>query len=102
MSNKYKKIQEETSLVSEPKVAYGTENGGFNYNTNISPIDALWAIYKTQTKQVRKAFRQRLLAEEQEQSKKKQELMVRESLKQAFSELHSGQVKHDARKLFTK
>lgn len=30
----------------------------------ISPADALWALYQSQTKQVRKAFRSRIMAEE--------------------------------------
>lgn len=33
------------------------------YHQEISPIDALWAIYQSQSKRVRNAFRKRLLAE---------------------------------------
>ena len=34
------------------------------YHQEISPLDALWALYQSQTKKVQKAFRSRLLAEE--------------------------------------
>lgn len=34
------------------------------YQPTVSPADALWALYKSQTKSVRKAFRLRLLAED--------------------------------------
>ena len=34
------------------------------YDTIISPSDALWALYQSQTKKVRQVFRQRILAEE--------------------------------------
>lgn len=34
------------------------------YQPTISPTDALWALYQSQPKKVRKAFRLRLLAEE--------------------------------------
>ena len=32
--------------------------------TEISPLDALWALYQSQTKRVRKAFLKRLMAQE--------------------------------------
>ena len=35
-----------------------------SYNHSISPLDALWSIYQSQSKRVRKAFRQRILEEE--------------------------------------
>ena len=66
--------------------------------TEISTVDALWVIIQSQTKAVRKALTERLIAE---QSKtKSQQTMVKESLTRAFDELHSGKVHHDARKLF--
>ena len=34
------------------------------YDTIISPTDALWALYQSQTKKVRQVFRQRIIAEE--------------------------------------
>ena len=34
------------------------------YEPAISPTDALWTLYQSQTKKVRQAFRQRILAEE--------------------------------------
>ena len=70
------------------------------YPQTISPADALWALYQSQTKKVREAFRLRLLSEEQEQITKSQEAMVKESLTRAFDELHTGKVHHNARKLF--
>lgn len=35
-------------------------------NTQIGPLDALWTIFKTQPKSVRKAFMERLLKEDVE------------------------------------
>ena len=72
------------------------------YQPTISPTDALWALYLSQTKKVREAFRLRLFAEEQTQKTKAQEAMVKESMTKAFDELHSGKAKHDARNLFNK
>ena len=66
----------------------------------ISPVDALWTLYLSQTKKVREAFRLRLLSEDQEQITKAQEAMVKESLTRAFDEFHSGKVHPDAHKLF--
>ena len=73
-----------------------------NYQSNISPIDALWALYQSQTKRVRKAFRQRIIAEENEDNANAQNAMLKDSMTRAFDELHSGLAKHDARKLFAK
>lgn len=72
------------------------------YQQSISPADALWALYQSQTKRVRRAFRQRILEEEQNRVTKEQQEMVEESLTNSFNELYSGQVKHDARNLFSK
>ena len=52
---------------------------------NISKADALWVLIQSQTKAVRKALTERLLA-----------------LTRAFNELHAGKVHRDARKLFAK
>lgn len=73
-----------------------------NYQSNISPIDALWTLYQSQTKRVRKAFRQRIIAEENEDNANAQNAMLKDSMTRAFDELHSGLAKHDARKLFAK
>ena len=93
--------------------------------TEISTVDALWVLIQGQTKAVRKALAERLIAEqdktaikraqtktgfqsvESEQTRallktKVQKAMVKESLTRAFDELHSGKVHHDARKLFAK
>lgn len=66
--------------------------------TNISTVDALWALIQRQTKAVRKELTQRLLAEQD--STKAQQKMVKESLTRAFNQLHTGKVNHDARNLF--
>ena len=39
---------------------------------------------------------------EEEQATKSQQVKIKESLTRAFDELHIGQVKHDARRLFSK
>lgn len=93
--------------------------------TEMSTVDALWVLIQNQTKSVRKALIERLLADqnvikaaskrakttagiqsvEREQARaelKAQQKMVKDSLTRAFDELHSGKVHHDARKLFTK
>lgn len=68
--------------------------------TEMSTVDALWTLIQGQTKAVRKALTQRLLAEQNKT--KAQKKMVKDSLTRAFDELHTGKVHHDARKLFTK
>jgi len=69
---------------------------------NISTVDALWVLIQSQTKAVRKALTERLLAERSQAKAKAQQQMVKESLTRAFDELHSGKVRRDARKLFAK
>ena len=66
--------------------------------TEISVVDALWALIQGQTKAVRKELTQRLLAEQD--STKAQQKMVKESLTRAFNQLHTGKVNHEARNLF--
>ena len=66
--------------------------------SEMTTADALWVLIQSQTKAVRKALTERLLAEQDKT--KVQKTMVRESLTRAFDELHSGKVHHDARKLF--
>ena len=61
-------------------------------------VDALWVLIQSQSKRVRNALTERLLAEQDKS--KVQKTMVRDSLTRAFDELHSGKVHHDARKLF--
>ena len=69
-----------------------------NASGEISPVDALWVLIQSQTKAVRKALTERLVAE---RSKKgKQETMVKETLTKAFDELHSGKALHNARSIF--
>ena len=69
---------------------------------NISTVDALWVLIQSQTKAVRKALTERLLAERSQAKAKAQQQMVKESLTRAFDELHSGKAQRDARKLFAK
>lgn len=66
--------------------------------SEMTTVDALWVLIQSQTKAVRMALTERLLAEQDKT--KVQKTMVRESLTRAFDELHSGKVHHDARKLF--
>jgi hypothetical protein len=66
----------------------------------MSTVDALWVLIQNQSKTVRKALMDRLLAEQDKTTVQQQ--MVKESLTRAFDELHSGKVHHDARKLFTR
>ena len=66
--------------------------------SEMTTVDALWVLIQSQTKAVRKALTERLLAEQDKT--KVQKTMVRESLTRAFDELHSGRVHHDACKLF--
>jgi ATP-dependent DNA ligase len=66
--------------------------------SEMTTVDALWVLIQGQTKAVRKALTERLLAEQDKT--KVQKTMVRESLTRAFDELHSGRVHYDARKLF--
>lgn len=66
--------------------------------SEMTTVDALWVLIQGQTKAVRKALTERLLAEQDKT--KVQKTMVRESLTRALDELHSGKVHHDARKLF--
>ena len=66
--------------------------------SEMTTVDALWVLIQSQTKAVRKALTERLLAEQDKA--KVQKAMVRGSLTRAFAELHSGKVHHKARKLF--
>ena len=66
--------------------------------TEISTVDALWVLIQSQTKAVRKALVERMLAEQSKTMA--QQTRVKESLTRAFDELHSGKVHHDARNIF--
>lgn len=67
---------------------------------NISKVDALWVLIQSQTKAVRKALTERLLAERTQAKAQAQQKMVKDSLTRAFEELHSGKAHHNARNLF--
>ncbi len=93
MSNKYQPFESDSpSMASESPCTYN--------NQVISTVDALWVLIQGQTKAVRKALTERLLAEQEKA--KVQRKMVKDSLTRAFDDLHSGKVHHDARKLFKK
>ncbi|HCE48267.1 MAG TPA: hypothetical protein DEQ84_06425 [Prevotellaceae bacterium] len=70
----------------------------------IRPLDALWALFESQPKNVRKAFVKRLLQEDVEAETTRQQLVVKQSLTQAFKELadaeKNGVELPDARNLF--
>ena len=53
----------------------------------IRSLDALWALFQSQPKNVRKAFVKRLLQEDVEAETIRQQLVVKQSLTQAFKEL---------------
>lgn len=73
-------------------------------NQTVSPLDALWSLFKSQPKSIRHAFTQRLLQESVDAEIMRQKLVVKESLTQAFRELkeaeNSGVELPDARNLF--
>ena len=66
----------------------------------MNTVDALWTLIQGQSKRVRKALMERLIAEQDKTVVQK--AMVKDSLTKAFDELHSGKVHHDARSLFKK
>ncbi len=68
--------------------------------TEISTVDALWALIQNQSKRVRQALTKRILAEHEQSKTLVQQKMVKDSLTRAFNELHSGKAYKDARKLF--
>ncbi len=70
-------------------------------HSNISAVDALWAIIQQQNISVRKELTKRLLDNAVATKQEKQKAMVEKSLKRAFHELESGQVKKNARNLFS-
>ena len=66
----------------------------------MNTVDALWILIQGQSKRVRKALMERLIAEQDKTVVQK--AMVKDSLTKAFDELHSGKIHHDARNLFKK
>ena len=66
----------------------------------INTVDALWVLIQGQTKAVKKVLMERLIAERDKT--KAQKAMIKESMTRAFNELHSGDVRHDARNMFKK
>lgn len=74
------------------------------HEPTIPPLDALWALFKTQPKAVRKAFAKRLLEEDEVVETIRQQMVVKKSLEKAFEELEeaerNGIELPDARNLF--
>lgn len=72
----------------------------------VRPLDALWSLFKSQPKAVRKAFAKRLMQEEVETETLRQEILVKQSLTRAFRELNEAEEKGvklpDAHDLFKK
>lgn len=70
----------------------------------VRPLDALWTLFKMQPKTVRRAFAKRLLEEDVEAETMRQQMVVKNSLAQAFKELEeverNGTELPDARNLF--
>lgn len=60
-----------------------------SHNT-VSPLDALWALFQTQTKPVREAFTQRLL-EAEDAKRKIQEARFKESFMRAVNEMREAE-----------
>ena len=74
------------------------------FSSNISPVDALWALIQSQTKTVKEALYKKVLAAEEKRKTSQQEEFVRKSLTQAFTELNNAKGNldqlPDARELF--
>lgn len=70
----------------------------------MSPLEALWTLFKSQPKSVRKAFTQKLMQEDVDAEVMRNRLVVKQSLTQAFKELaeaeKSGVELPNARNLF--
>lgn len=70
----------------------------------VSPVEALWALFKSQPKSVRKAFTKKLMQEEVDAETMHNQMVVKQSLTQAFKELadaeQSGTELPNARNLF--
>ena len=60
------------------------------YTTNISSVDALWALIQGQTQSVKDALYQRMEEANRQRKTLQQQQYVRKSLKRAFSELEES------------
>ena len=60
-------------------------------NFTVTPLEALWALFKSQPKTVRKAFAKKLIEEDVESATLRQQLEVKQSLTQAFRELKAAE-----------
>ena len=59
-------------------------------NNTVTPLEALWALFKSQPKPVRKAFAKKLIEEDFEAETLRQQLEVKQSLTQAFREMKAA------------
>lgn len=70
----------------------------------ISPIDALWALFKSQPKAIRKAFTERVLMDDINTEEARRRLKVKQSIDTALQELRESEASQvklpDARELF--
>ncbi len=73
---------------------------------NISPLDALWALFKSQPKSIRKAFTERVLQADVDANAMRNKLYVKQTLAQSLSEMKvadaAGVELPDAHDLFKK
>ena len=73
-------------------------------NALMSTIDALWTLIQSQPKAIRKALTQRLIKSDVEAETYRQQMMMKQSIDRAFSELaeakRTGRKLPDARNLF--
>ena len=70
----------------------------------MNPTDALWTLFKSQPKAVRRAFTERVLLDDIQAENMRRRLAVKQSIEEAIKELKesqtSGQELPDARSLF--
>ncbi len=73
---------------------------------NVSPLDALWALFKSQPKSIRKAFIERVLQADLEAKTMRSKLYIKQTLTQSLKEMKAadaaGVELPDAHDLFKK
>lgn len=57
---------------------------------NISPLDALWVLFKSQPKSIRKAFTERVLQADLEAKTMRNKLYVKQTLAQSLKEMKAA------------
>lgn len=75
-----------------------------SYSSNISSVDALWALIQGQTQNVKDALYRRMIEADEQRKTYRQQQHIRKSLSQAFKELKEAKSSNtelpDARDLF--